>query len=138
LIDGIIRLFSTKLKADGIELVVDIEDFNLHVDQGQIDQVMINLISNSQHALKNSDDGFIQIKSYQSASGNHISVRDNGIGIEKKALQEIFVPFFTTRDDGSGIGLSLSKQIMSLHGAKINVTSEQNKGTIVLLTFYDN
>jgi len=138
LIDGIFHLFSSELKTAGIELTVDIEDFNLHVDQGQIDQVLINLISNSQHALENRDDGVIQIKSYKSESGNHISVRDNGIGIEKKALQEIFVPFFTTRDDGSGIGLSLSKQIMSLHGAKINVASEQNKGTTVLLTFYDN
>jgi two-component system nitrogen regulation sensor histidine kinase NtrY len=138
LIESAVRLFSAELKDGDIELTVDIEDFTLHIDQGQIDQVIINLISNSRHALKNRDNGVIQIKSYKSDSGYHISVRDNGIGIEEKAMQEIFVPFFTTRDDGSGIGLSLSKQIMSLHGGKINVSSEQNKSTTVLLTFYEN
>ena len=138
LIDGIVQLMSPDLKTDGIKLEVDIEVFELKIDQGQIGQVLINLISNSRHALANCQNPMILIKSYVSEMGNHILVRDNGSGIDKKAIREIFVPFFTTRDDGSGIGLSLSKQIISLHGGKINVESEKNKGTSIILTFYDN
>jgi signal transduction histidine kinase len=138
LIEEMAHLHSSDLRAEGIKLELEIENFKLNVDPAQIDQVLINLVSNSRHALTARHDPHITIKAYTSDLGKHVSVTDNGIGIDDKSMQEIFVPFFTTRDNGSGIGLSLSKQIMSLHGAKISVVSEQGEGTTVMLTFLNN
>ncbi len=138
LIEEMAHLHSSDLQDEGIKLEMEMEDFNLNIDPAQIDQVLINLVSNSRYALVGRSGALIKVKSYTSEMGKHIAVVDNGTGIDKKAMPEIFVPFYTTRDNGSGIGLSLSKQIMSLHGAKISVVSEHGKGTTVLLTFLNN
>ena len=67
--------------------------------------------------------------------GAYISVADNGTGIEEEALKKIFIPFFTTKKNGSGIGLSLSKQIMRKHGGNITAKSQIGVGTEFLLKF---
>ena len=64
-----------------------------------------------------------------------ISVSDNGTGIPERQMEEIFVPFFTTKEEGSGIGLNVCRQIMRLHKGEIFVNSEEGKGTTVYLTF---
>lgn len=134
-IDQIVRLLYSDLLQDSIELIAEIEQFDLEIDQGLIDQILINLVKNSRHALVDKKNGKIVIRSYEDEKGRHIAVEDNGIGIEDELLKEIFIPFFTTKDSGSGIGLSLSKQIMSLHGGRIRVDSKVNQGTSVTLTF---
>ena len=64
-----------------------------------------------------------------------VQVEDNGPGIPKDVQEKIFVPFFTTKEDGSGIGLSLSRQIMRLHGGSLSVRSEEGEGAVFTLRF---
>jgi two-component system, NtrC family, nitrogen regulation sensor histidine kinase NtrY len=105
------------------------------IDRTLAEQVLINLITNSMHALKGKSDPGIEITTSNDARHLFIEVRDNGKGIAPKEISEIFIPFFSTRKDGSGIGLSLSKQIMNAHGGSIKVRSVVGEGTRFLLTF---
>jgi two-component system nitrogen regulation sensor histidine kinase NtrY len=109
----------------------------VHLDRALIEQVLINLITNSMYALEGRPSPFIQLSAYTNNGSVIIEVSDNGKGIPAKELNEIFVPFFSTRKDGSGIGLSLSKQIVSLHGGTIKVSSQERKGTSFYLRFGD-
>ena len=111
-------------------------DLELFADQNLISQVLINLVKNAQEAIENTQEGRVMI----SAATNQdlhpeICVSDNGPGIPPENLDEIFVPFFTTRQNGSGIGLSLSRQIMRVHGGNLKVISVPGRGTTFCLTF---
>ncbi len=111
------------------------EDLELFIDEKQITQVLVNLVKNAIHSLEDSEKGKIQIKAFEDESGKkYIEVRDDGPGIPQEIMEDIFVPFFTTKDKGTGIGLSLSKQIMHLHGGNITVHSEFGN-TSFLLSF---
>jgi two-component system, NtrC family, nitrogen regulation sensor histidine kinase NtrY len=133
------NLLDNELKQNNIELVESIEPELLEItaDEQLIEQVLINLIKNSIHALENTQDKKkIQLKAYQNKRDKIIfQVIDNGQGIIKEVIDKIFIPFFTTKSTGSGIGLSLSKQIMRLHGGTINVISEPDVETCFTLTF---
>lgn len=120
-----------------ISLTLDVEDANLEIkmDPALVEQVLINLLRNSIHAVEEKMEGRIQVKAYTDEKNVVMEVNDNGKGIPDKELKEIFVPFFSTKKDGSGIGLSLSKQIMSLHGGRIKVSSVVNEGTTFFLVF---
>ena len=114
--------------------VVNPPELELFIDEKQISQILINLSKNALQSLGNQENGAIKITAATDHQGNKfIEVRDNGPGIPEDILDEIFVPFFTTKNTGTGIGLSLSKQIMLLHGGSIQVTSNQN--TIFTLNF---
>ncbi|MEO0554080.1 MAG: ATP-binding protein [Bacteroidota bacterium] len=136
LLDEQVQLLKSELSKTGIELSAECQpiDLTIELDPHLIEQVLINMITNSKHALKGVKNGKIQLRAY-SGDANIIEVEDNGAGIGEKELQEIFVPFFTTKKEGSGIGLSLSKQIMHLHGGNIKVESVLNQGTIFKLFF---
>jgi two-component system nitrogen regulation sensor histidine kinase NtrY len=110
-------------------------DIALVADYAQVEQVLINLIKNASEALSNKKNGTIQLKALYSEDGTIIQVEDNGIGISSDIIEDIFVPFYTTKEDGSGIGLSLSKQIMQNHNGTISVNSSSNKGSIFTLKF---
>lgn len=105
------------------------------LDPVLIEQVLINLVTNSIHALEGRPDPVIKLKSYKDGSKLVLEVTDNGKGIPEKELDEIFIPFFSTKKEGSGIGLSLSKQIISSHNGNIRVKSEVNRGTSFFLSF---
>ncbi len=90
---------------------------------------MINLLKNAGEALEGKAEATISIDYQKLETTQIISIRDNGPGIPKEELEEIFVPFFTTKKQGSGIGLSLSKQIMKAHGGNILVQSSPQSGT---------
>jgi two-component system nitrogen regulation sensor histidine kinase NtrY len=92
-------------------------------------------MTNSIHALEGRANPSIKLKAYPKENSVIIEVTDNGQGIPEKELKEIFVPFFSTKKEGSGIGLSLSKQIMSLHEGNIRVSSQPEKGTSFYLYF---
>jgi signal transduction histidine kinase len=128
---GIETLMKESLQRQGILLTVEVQDQSLtaNFDPALVEQVVINLITNSSHALDGRPDKHIQVKGYSSDNHPIIEVTDNGKGIPEKDLKEIFVPFFSTKKEGSGIGLSLSKQIISQHGGRIRVTSAREKGT---------
>jgi signal transduction histidine kinase len=104
-------------------------------DSKLIEQVVINLINNSIHALKGRKDPFIKLSCIVEDENTFIIVSDNGSGIEEKIMNQIFIPFYTTKKDGSGIGLSLSKSILKKHGGNLLVASEVGKYTTFSLVF---
>lgn len=105
-------------------------------DQTQIEQVLINLTQNAIHALEDCEEKIILLKAYIDEAGKIIlEIKDTGKGIDEEALSKIFIPFFTTKKKGSGIGLSLSKQIMRRHKGNIQVTSKPGEGTTFKLIF---
>lgn len=109
-------------------------DLYLYADRAQIEQVLINLLKNARETCERKADKEIQIKFF-SKDNPTLAISDNGEGILPTVLDKIFVPFFTTKTSGSGIGLSLCKQIMALHDGSINVKSELGKGSCFVLTF---
>jgi len=107
----------------------------LNIDTHLIEQVLINLIINARDACENRPSSRIIVSAEKFRDGIQIKVTDNGKGIPLEILDTIFVPFFSTKKTGSGIGLSLSKQIMMLHNARLQVQSEEGKGTVMSLLF---
>ena len=112
------------------------EDLKITADPDLIDQVLINLLLNAIDAIKEVKNPKISIMAYKNESERIIiEVADNGDGIKPDILDKIFMPFFTSKKTGSGIGLSLSRQIMSLHKGTISVKSSKKEGTTFTLTF---
>ena len=109
-------------------------EFN--IDPEQIEQALINLVRNSEQALADRQDGEIKLLAYLNQRGRiTIEVCDNGPGIKEDILNKIFVPYFTTRPDGSGIGLALTRQIMTYHSGFIRATNREEGGASFKLTF---
>ncbi|MEO8472333.1 MAG: HAMP domain-containing sensor histidine kinase [Chryseolinea sp.] len=128
--DEIKTLFHDNLKRQDIQLKVAYDSSVTAIfDKALLNQVIINLITNSIHALEGRDQKTIHLNAYLDSSKLTFEVTDNGVGIPENELSEIFIPFFSTKKEGSGIGLSLSKQIASLHGGTMKVTSSVGKGT---------
>jgi len=111
------------------------EDLELYADEGMISLCLINLVKNAMQSNEENTEGRISVKASVRNGRPEISVTDNGPGIPAELLDEIFVPFFTTRQDGTGIGLSISRQIMRLHGGSLRVKSAPGKETVFTLTF---
>jgi nitrogen fixation/metabolism regulation signal transduction histidine kinase len=131
-------LYNSLEKSDRIDLSFSLKDTDLEIfaDQNLISQVVINLIKNALEANENNPDGKIRIiAGFDKSHHPEICVIDNGPGISEANLEEIFVPFFTTRENGSGIGLSISKQIMGAHGGSLKVRSIPNKETVFCMSF---
>ena len=138
LFDNLHNLFAEELNSAGIvfEMRVLPEDIDLTADESMIEQILINLIQNARHALRDKDDGKIGIAAFIGHNGKPvIQVWDNGPGILEDVIDKIFIPFFTTKPSGSGIGLALARQMMRLHGGTISVRSELAKETIFTLRF---
>lgn len=111
-------------------------EMELFADENLISQVLINLTKNALQANEKNPEGKIQITAgFNSEHRPEIRVADNGPGIPEEILAQIFVPFFTTRENGSGIGLSLSRQIMRLHGGSLQVRSIPGKETVFSVIF---
>jgi nitrogen fixation/metabolism regulation signal transduction histidine kinase len=131
-------LLKTQLDVQQIKLTTSIApaDLLLFADCSLIEQVMINLTQNAIHAVEESKVKNILLKAYIDENGKIIiEVTDSGKGIEEEALSKIFIPFFTTKKKGSGIGLSLSKQILRRHKGNIQVKSKIEEGTTFKLIF---
>jgi signal transduction histidine kinase len=113
------------------------EDLTLMADDKLLAQVFINIIKNSIEAFgKISDGDEILLNGSRNPDGRVVlSVRDNGPGMDSETVEKIFVPFFTTKESGSGIGLSLSRQIIRLHNGNINCDSTPGHGTTVTMIF---
>ena len=126
------------LQAEGISFSCEIkpEDMTLFADRTQMEQVLINLVKNAWEACIRQQSPEIKIRiSKNEYQRPVIVVSDNGCGILPDVLDKIFVPFFTTKTGGSGIGLSICRQILISHGGNIMVESEPDKGTRVVLHF---
>ena len=119
-----------------IELDLEIQDLELFIDEKQITQVLINLCKNALQSLSNRKNSYIKLIAGINTEGQkYIEVKDNGPGIPPELINEIFVPFFTTKNSGTGVGLSLSKQILRMHGGGLKVNSVPNENTTFTLLF---
>lgn len=134
LLADVVKLFDTK-KAD---LLLCIPEAQLRViaDRNQIEQVLINLIKNACEATKDCEKPVVEISAGINANGyTYIKVSDNGTGIPAQVLERIFIPFFTTKSSGSGLGLSISRQVMHMHRGSLTANSEEGLGSTFTLTF---
>ena len=132
------KLMKKKLQDEKITFIqnIDPDSLKLTADSTLIEQVIINLIINALNAVTNTENGSIKLTGKFSSTGRaFIQVEDNGSGMSSDIRDKIFIPFFTTKREGSGIGLSLSRQIMKAHGGGITVRSDINKGTTITLKF---
>lgn len=131
------NLLHDELHQLGIEFALDVEPSSLEVsaDGELLDQVLINLVRNAIDALEGHSDGRIDVGAYLDRGHLVISVGDNGCGIAPDTREQMFVPFFTTKREGSGIGLAVSRQIMNAHGGAISVDSTPGEGATFKLIF---
>lgn len=138
LFDNISQLMKNNFQETGVHYECDITPGNLEVmaDEELIEMVLINLVKNAFESAKGKEHPEISLKGYQDTNNQAvIEVADNGPGIVPEALERIFIPFYTTKKGGSGIGLSLSRQIMQLHNGSLSVTSEPEVKTVFTLKF---
>lgn len=128
--DDMAQLHSKELEEANVQFSMDIEKENLEItaDQTMMEQVFINLIRNARQAVSKTEKPQIKLKAGYGNYGNVLlQVIDNGQGILPEVLEKIFIPFFTTKTSGSGIGLSLSRQLIRAQGGNITATSEPGK-----------
>jgi two-component system nitrogen regulation sensor histidine kinase NtrY len=125
-----------KSKNTEIDFHTDNSEMEIYADENLISLVLINLVKNAVEANEKNPECKIEIfAGINSNDKPEICVSDNGPGISKENIEEIFIPFFTTRENGSGIGLSISKQIMGAHGGTLKVRSIPDKETVFCMSF---
>ena len=127
------------MQSDGssfIEYHIEPPEMELKADKEMIEQALINLIQNAKEAIKDSSEPVIMIRVFRDNQYRiNIQVQDNGNGIDPDLIDKIFIPFFSTKKQGSGIGLSLCRQIMLAHNGTIDVKTESGQGTTFVLKF---
>jgi signal transduction histidine kinase len=132
------RLLADELKPRDIELIarVEPETLEITVDADLLDQALINLMRNAMDALRDKPAGQITLSAMQDAAGRPIiTVADNGPGIAPDQREKVFVPFYTTKRHGSGVGLTLVRQIASVHGASVSISESEGGGATVSMRF---
>ena len=109
-----------------IRYEIEDEDIELHIDARQMEQVLINLVKNASEACASAETPYVEVRTHADHAGRRflITVTDNGEGIDPTTIDKVFVPFFTTKPQGSGIGLAISRQIVNAHGGIIKVRSQ--------------
>jgi two-component system, NtrC family, nitrogen regulation sensor histidine kinase NtrY len=138
LFENLHQLMQPTLAQKNIEMEIILKDphLSLDADPSLIEQVLINLVVNAVEAVKEKSRPKITLTGNLSPNQKIIiKVADNGSGISAELIDKIFIPFFSTRKAGSGIGLSLCKQIMMLHKGNIQVQSAPGEGSVFLLSF---
>ena len=140
LFGGVRQLLSVQISEHTLDLQIDITppDLQITADPELVEQVLINLVLNAIHAVQDQPAPRIALRAHLDRRSQPVlAVSDNGPGIPPDVQERIFVPFFTTKEDGSGIGLSLSRQIMRLHGGTLAVRSSVDapSGTTFTLRF---
>jgi signal transduction histidine kinase len=120
-----VLVLSSLIEQKGITISYQVlpKKLRYELDKKQLEQVLINLLTNSIYALEQTQKPQITLKAFESQTELIIEVTDNGTGISDQIKREIFVPFFTTRENGSGIGLSLSKNIVQAHQGTLTFSS---------------
>lgn len=137
LLEHVAQLMKTELKKTNINfrIACSSEYLTIQADLEMIEQVLINLLKNAIEALGETEQPTLELIGRYDGSAVLIEVIDNGQGIIREAIDHIFVPFYTTKRTGSGIGLSLSRQIMQMHNGSITVESEPEVRTVFTMRF---
>lgn len=135
LISQNILLLQSRIDDSGIDLSKQIDSAEVEIDGELISQVIINILINAIDALENTRDAKINVRGYQIGTSTILEIADNGCGMDEETIDNVFIPFFSTKKEGSGVGLSLARQIMRMHKGKIAVESTLNEGTKFSLEF---
>jgi len=134
-VQNTVNLLKTDFKEGQLTVKMPNADQKLMLDEQLIEQVLINLIKNAREATEHQNNGQVKVEVKVHNQKTSVIIQDNGPGIVEEAQQKIFMPFYSTKNRGSGIGLSLSKQIMQLHDGDILLESELGKGSKFELIF---
>jgi signal transduction histidine kinase len=139
---SVINLVSADLRRKGVDLIYESKDHipNIYGVADQLRQLLMNLILNAADASKEGDKVMVSIKRIGPVRGGAsdnvcLKVQDHGGGISSDILDKIWNPFFTTKNEGTGLGLAVCKDIIQNHGGEIRMNSEQGKGTVVEVIF---
>ncbi|UII30227.1 ATP-binding protein [Fulvivirga ulvae] len=138
LLEHVSQLMKVELRRAKIDFSCEMShpELELNIDEELIEQVLINLLKNAIEAVEETENPCIELNTHTNMEGGtKITVTDNGQGIIMEALDQIFIPFYSTKKRGSGIGLSLSRQIMQLHNGTLTVESDPEKFTTFTLSF---
>jgi signal transduction histidine kinase len=137
---SVARFMQGEIQKNKLALIIEPipQEITIQADAKQIEQVLINLITNSLQAMEGIQNPVIELSASKIEKKVLLEVRDNGRGIEADKLDKIFIPFYSTKAEGSGIGLPVSKQIMRLHGGNIKVWSQKGQQTTFQLYFPPN
>ncbi len=135
LVQKTMKLFEKDIENENIQLQMNFQDATLNIDPVLIQQVLINLIKNAIEALGDQADRHIAITGQSKGDNYLLMISDSGPGIPTDKQDKVFIPFYTTKKNGSGIGLSVSRQILNLHGGHLDFNSMPNTMTTFTLTF---
>ncbi len=117
-------------------LDVDPTELTFNVDTDMVEHMLINLLKNAEQAVDGVTEAEITLSAFLNKRGHVvIEVKDNGVGISDDLVHKIFVPFFTTKNDGSGVGLALTRQVMIAHGGTVKLERNVQQGALFRLTF---
>jgi two-component system, NtrC family, nitrogen regulation sensor histidine kinase NtrY len=138
LFDDVTRMATLDWLNEELALITNVNPTGLDIfaDRQMIEQVLINLLQNSEHALAEVDGGQVTLSARLNKRGHvAIEIADNGTGIAEEIISRVFVPFYTTRREGSGVGLALSRQVMLAHGGSITYSANEPVGARFMLIF---
>lgn len=137
LVQEVIALLKRSQMLENIRIKFEIKptDLVIPMDRRMVEQILINVLKNAAHAVADHSEPRIIIRANETVEHKRIDVEDNGAGIPFNILDYIFMPFFTTKKEGSGIGLTLSRQLMKAHKGQIKIYSREGEGTLVSLIF---
>lgn len=135
-VEPMLQSLQQLVAADSIAFTYSVypEELILHADRSMVEQTLINLVKNAHEACLGRSEPKIGVKAAKTGNEIRISVSDNGTGISPEAMEKIFIPFYTTKPNGSGIGLSLCRQMMLRHKGRIDVKTD-NRGSVFTLHF---
>ncbi|MEZ5758525.1 MAG: ATP-binding protein [Emcibacteraceae bacterium] len=138
IIDDVIRIAAAGWTDEEIKIEKSVSTAGLEIsaDREMLEQMLINLIKNAEQALKGHENARVEIRAKLNKRGRIvIEVADNGPGIPDDLAAKIFVPFYTTKRDGSGVGLALTRQVMIAHGGSVSLAKTEGGGATFILTF---
>ncbi|MGI9526614.1 MAG: sensor histidine kinase [Weeksellaceae bacterium] len=125
-IENVLRLMQPEFNKKGITVLTSLEESDIDADEKMIERVLINLLTNALYAFKSQQNKQVDITLKSEQNRIKLKIADNGIGIDDKIKDKIFIPFFTTRKHGSGIGLTLAKSIIEAHKGYITFKSNED------------
>lgn len=134
-IENILLLFKVKIVETRVKIAYDVKNVNIRADIQQIKQILINIILNSIEALDYDGTGKIDISSYETEGKVHVVIKDNGYGIPEELIDRVFDPFYTSKEEGYGVGLYITKQLVTSNEGQIQIDSSEDDGTVVTLSF---
>ncbi len=134
-VSDLIEFIKHELERNGITVHMDLDPNipKIYMDEKYIKQALLNIIKNAEAAMP--DGGELTIKTFERDGFVHVHIKDTGVGISEENMAKIFEPYFTTKDFGSGLGLTVVYKIIKEHGGEIFLESKEGEGTTFILTF---